>query len=70
MKIKTPQFVLALMLSISAVTQAQTVVLTNARMIDGTGATPSDNIDIVIADGRIKQLGEDLASVDGGLARP
>ena len=67
MKITPLQCLWALLLSISVVTQAQTVVLTNARLIDGTGATPSDNIDIVIADGRIKQLGEDLAFVDGGL---
>jgi enamidase len=67
MKIKPLQYLLTLLLVTSAVVQAQNITLTNARLIDGTGAAPVDNMDIIIADGRIEQIGQDLAPVDGKL---
>jgi imidazolonepropionase-like amidohydrolase len=42
---------------IQAPASAQTVVLRGARLIDGTGANPLDNAEIVVRDGRIVAVG-------------
>lgn len=36
------------------------VVLRNARLIDGTGAEPRDDVDVLVQEGRIVALGSDL----------
>jgi imidazolonepropionase-like amidohydrolase len=41
------------------------MVITNARLVDGTGAAPRDNVTVVIEDGRIARIGDD--SQEGAL---
>ena len=65
MKFRRLQYLWVFLLLPSAISYSQTVMLTNARLIDGTGAAPVDNIDIVISAGRIKAVGTDLPPVDG-----
>jgi imidazolonepropionase-like amidohydrolase len=61
------QLLFVFLVSPSLAAAAQTVVLANARLIDGTGTAPVDNVDIVIAGGIIKQVGADLLPVEGSL---
>ena len=67
MKTRLLRYLLRVLLFLPVVAHAQTVVLTNARLIDGTGATPVENVDIVIANGLVKAVGVDLPAVEGGL---
>ncbi len=41
------------------------VLLTNARLIDGTGAEPVENVSVLVADGRIDWVGTDATSHPG-----
>lgn len=40
------------------------LILTNGRLIDGTGAQPKENVTLVIREGRIAEIREDTAGVD------
>lgn len=40
------------------------LILTNARLIDGTGAQPRDNVTVVIEDGRISEVRQQESRID------
>ncbi len=67
MKTKPLQYLWTLLFLASGLAQALSVTLTNARLIVGTGAAPVDDVDIVIAGGRIEQIGRDLPPVPGNI---
>ena len=37
------------------------LLIRNARLIDGTGASPQEGVSILISDGRIVQIGREIA---------
>src|SRR5262245_52714221 len=45
-----------------AAAHAQTIVLTHATLIDGTGAAPQRDVTIVMEQGRIREIGPGLAA--------
>ena len=64
MRAKTAVVFAAVVLS-GAAAHAQTVVLTHATLIDGTGAAPQRDVSIVMEQGRIREIGPGLAAPPG-----
>jgi imidazolonepropionase-like amidohydrolase len=61
MRAKAAVVFVAVVLS-GAAAHAQTVVLTHATLIDGTGAAPQRDVTIVMEQGRIREIGPGLAA--------
>jgi imidazolonepropionase-like amidohydrolase len=53
--------VLALLLVVAVSGRAADVLLRDARLVDGTGAPPRPDTDVLVRDGRIAAIGTDLA---------
>jgi imidazolonepropionase-like amidohydrolase len=54
--------VFAAVVLLGAAAHAQTLVLTHAALIDGTGAAPQRDVTIVMENGRIREIGPGLAA--------
>jgi imidazolonepropionase-like amidohydrolase len=49
--------------------QAQTVLLRDVRLIDGTGAPPQEHVSLLLQDGRIEKIGTTMAVPKGATVR-
>src|ERR1700742_3480569 len=49
--------------------QAQTVLLRDVRLIDGTGAPPQEHVSLLLQDGRIEKIGTTMAMPKGATVR-
>ena len=55
-------------LGLVAGVQAQTVLLRDVRLIDGTGAPPQEHVSLLLQDGRIEKIGTTMAVPKGATA--
>jgi imidazolonepropionase-like amidohydrolase len=56
-------------LGLVAGVQAQTVLLRDVRLIDGTGAPPQEHVSLLLQDGRIEKIGTTMAVPKGATVR-
>lgn len=53
------------LLALAAAMQAQTLLLRDARLIDGTGAPPQEHVSLLLRDGRIEKIGQTMVVPKG-----